>query len=91
MSRYVFYDADVTGKEEYDICGQDYATLIKTCCKYCSTLSFRITHADTSFVAELEKSSAYPRVERLISGNELKITKSNFRDMLERMIKEDYI
>ena len=55
MSRYVFYDADVTGKEEYDICGQDYATLIKTCCKYCSTLSFRITHADTSFVAELEK------------------------------------
>lgn len=44
-----------------------------------------------SIVAELEKSPAYPRVERLISGNELKITKSNFRDMLERMIKEDYI
>ena len=44
-----------------------------------------------SIVAELEKSPAYPRVERLISGNELKITKSNFRDMLERMIEEDYI
>ena len=44
-----------------------------------------------SIVAELEKSPAYPRVGRLISGNELKITKSNFRDMLERMIKEDYI
>ena len=44
-----------------------------------------------SIVAELEKSPAYPRVERLISGNELKISKSNFRDMLERMIKEDYI
>lgn len=44
-----------------------------------------------SIVAELEKSPAYPRVERLISGNELKITKSNFRDMLERLIQEDYI
>ena len=44
-----------------------------------------------SIIAELEKSSAYPRVERLISGNELKITKSNFREMLERLIKEDYI
>lgn len=44
-----------------------------------------------SIIAELEKSPAYPRVERLTSGNELKITKSNFRDMLERMIKEDYI
>lgn len=44
-----------------------------------------------SIIAELEKTPAYPRVERLISGNELKITKSNFRDMLERMIEEDYI
>lgn len=44
-----------------------------------------------SIIAELEKSTAYPRVERLISGNELKITKSNFRDMLERLIREDYI
>lgn len=44
-----------------------------------------------SIIAELEKSPAYLRVERLTSGNELKIIKSNFRDMLERMIKEDYI
>lgn len=44
-----------------------------------------------SIIAELEKSSAYPRVERLISGSELKITKSNFREMLERLIEEDYI
>ena len=44
-----------------------------------------------SIIAELEKSSAYPRVERLISGSELKITKSNFRKMLERLIEEDYI
>ena len=44
-----------------------------------------------SIIAELEKSPAYPRVERMISGNELKITKSNFREMLERLIREDYI
>lgn len=44
-----------------------------------------------SIIAEIEKSPAYPRVERLISGNELKITKSNFRDTLERLIKEEYI
>ena len=55
MTRYVFYDTDVTGKEEYDIGGQDYATLIKICCKYCSTLSFRVSHTDTSFVEKLER------------------------------------
>lgn len=44
-----------------------------------------------SIIAELEKSVAYPRVERLISGSELKITKSNFREMLEQLIEEDYI
>lgn len=44
-----------------------------------------------SILAEVEKFPAYPRVERLISGNELKITKSNFREMLERLIEEDYI
>ena len=44
-----------------------------------------------SILAEVEKSPAYPRVERLISGNELKITKSNFRDMLKRLLDEDYI
>lgn len=44
-----------------------------------------------SIIAEIEKSAAYPRTERLTSGAELKITKSNFREMLERLIKEDYI
>ena len=44
-----------------------------------------------SIIAELEKLPAYPRVERLISGNELKITKSNFREMLEKLIEEEYI
>lgn len=44
-----------------------------------------------SIIAEIEKSAAYPRAERLTSGAELKITKSNFREMLERLIREDYI
>ena len=45
----------------------------------------------SSILAELEKSEAYPRVERLISGQELKITKSNFREKLQQLIAEDYI
>ena len=44
-----------------------------------------------SIISEIEKSDAYPRVERLMSGQELKITKSNFREMLQRLIYEDYI
>lgn len=44
-----------------------------------------------SILAEVEKSSIYPRVERLLNGNELKITKSNFKEMLEKLIEEDYI
>lgn len=46
---------------------------------------------DSSIITELENSEAYPRVERLISGNELKITKSNFREKLQQLIEEDYI
>lgn len=44
-----------------------------------------------SVVAELEKRDEYPRVERLLNGNELKATKSNFRDKLKQLIAEDYI
>ncbi len=44
-----------------------------------------------SIIAEIEKSDAYPRVERLMSGQELKITKSNFREVLQKLKDEDYI
>lgn len=44
-----------------------------------------------SIIAEIEKSDAYPRVERLVNGHELKITKSNFREALQNLINEDYI
>lgn len=45
----------------------------------------------SSIITELENSDAYPRVERLISGQELKITKTNFRDMLQKLLNEEYI
>lgn len=45
----------------------------------------------SSIITEIEKSEAYPRVERLISGQELKITKTNFREKLQQLIEEDYI
>ncbi len=44
-----------------------------------------------SIIAEIKKSDAYPRVERLISGQDLKITKSSFREALQKLIDEDYI
>ncbi len=44
-----------------------------------------------SIIAEIEKSDAYPRVERLMCGQELKISKSNFREMLQKLTDEDYI
>lgn len=45
----------------------------------------------SSIITELENKEMYPRVERLISGNELKITKSNFREKLQGLINEEYI
>ena len=44
-----------------------------------------------SIIAELEKSDAYPRVERLLNGQELKISKTNFREKLQQLLDEDYI
>jgi hypothetical protein len=44
-----------------------------------------------SIIAEMERSMMYPRVERLLNGNELKITKSNFRAKLQQLIDENYI
>ena len=44
-----------------------------------------------SIIAEIEKLDGYPRVERLVSGRELKITKSNFKEKLKQLIDEGYI
>ena len=42
----------------------------------------------SSVIAEMENKEGYPRVERLWSNNELKITKSNFREKLSQLIEE---
>lgn len=45
-----------------------------------------------SIVAEIKKNSdKYPRVEELKNGEEFKITKSNFREKLEELLKEGFI
>ncbi len=44
-----------------------------------------------SILAEIEKSDVYPRVERLMSGQELKITKTSFREKLQQLVEEAYI
>lgn len=54
MGEYKFYDTDPTGWEEYDIVGDDYTDLIKTCCQYCKTLSFRIVNARINYIDDLE-------------------------------------
>lgn len=45
----------------------------------------------SGIITEMENSDAYPRVERLISGKELKITKTNFKGKLQELLKEGYI
>lgn len=44
-----------------------------------------------SIIAEMENNDGYPRIERLLCGQELKITKSNFREKLQQLIEEGYI
>ena len=56
MKIYNFYDTDPTGWEEYDISGEDYKELMRTCCKYSKTMSFIILDPDVvSYLNELEK------------------------------------
>ena len=49
------------------------------------------TGESSSIIVELEKNEAYPRVERLMAGGKLKITKTSFRQALEELIEEGYI
>ena len=46
----------------------------------------------SSAIAEMEKHpEMYPRMIRLSAGTELKITKSGFKEALERLLREEYI
>jgi len=48
MDRYVFYDTDIEGYEEYDIRGEAYEKLIRLCCQYGAVLYLKFTHPDLS-------------------------------------------
>ena len=45
----------------------------------------------SSVIAEMKSHEGYPRVEVLSSNCEVKITKSNFKELLNRLIVEDFI
>lgn len=45
----------------------------------------------SSVIAEMKNKEGYPRIETLCDSNELKITKSNFKSTLEKLILENYI
>lgn len=44
-----------------------------------------------SVIAEIERQSGYPPVRRLIAGNELKITKSNFKSAINELLDNGII
>ena len=44
-----------------------------------------------SVIAEMENKEGYPRVVRLVAGDQLKLTKSNFKQAVETLVAEGYI
>ncbi len=45
----------------------------------------------SSIIVEVETRPGYPPVKRLVSGNELKITKNNFKHALQELIQKDIV
>lgn len=48
-------------------------------------------HDSSSVIAEMKANEGYPRVEVLSGNNAVKITKSNFKKMLSKLLIEEYI
>ena len=48
MKKYVYYDTDIDGNEEYDIRGESYEILIRTCCRYSAVLYLKCMKPDLS-------------------------------------------
>lgn len=55
MTKYIFYDTDDSGNADYDICGADYARLIRCLCRYCDVLSVAVTSPDLAWYRALQK------------------------------------
>lgn len=51
--KYTFYDTDITGKAEYNISGQEYESLIETCCRYSEFFSLRFSQNSTNGIEKL--------------------------------------
>ena len=54
MKKYVFYDTDIDGNEEYDIRGEAYRKLISTCCRYSAVLYLKHTRPDLKAIGQLK-------------------------------------
>ena len=55
MKKYVFYDTDIYGNEEYDIRGESYKILMHTCCRYSSVLYLQYMEPGLKAYDELKK------------------------------------
>lgn len=55
FKKYKFYDTDILGEKEYDICGRDYKELIHICCKYSSTMSLIITNQNSDLLGKIKE------------------------------------
>lgn len=75
----------------------DYKKLRYEPLKYSAVLFGAVPHSSTgkncsgSVISELQNKEGYPRTVKLMTGNHLKITNSNFREALEMLITESVI
>lgn len=49
----------------------------------------KLSHS--SAITEMEQEEGYPKIARLIAGQELKITKTNIKQTLQMLLEENYI
>ena len=82
---------DYEAIQKYDFKKMQYAPQYRVVLFGPSPHSGRGKCDNGSIIAELESSKAYPRVVRMQSGSELKITKSSFKETLMLLIEEKYI
>lgn len=92
------------GKDRFEFCldynlakTYDYKKLKNNPFKYSVVLFGPVPHSSTgknhsnSVISNMTNESGYPKTEKLLSGNMLKITKTNFKKMLIKLIKEGVI
>ena len=44
-----------------------------------------------SVISEMQRKEGYPRIEVLRAGEQVKITKTNFKETLEKLLEEEII